>query len=1085
MQLPAMTEHTMCSRLILTVLIFTTTMLADATAYNDHVKQRTSDLFLDPCKAAGYLGDVALADDEYKALSDAAAHQLLLITSNETESLHELQVEDPVIHSQTKEPKVAKDSEQLQQLQTDVQFLKNILDGKKSEMKKSCTLKDKAQCKSKKMALRDDVQKTRIKLRRLKKQLVGLQKNERKIKGAEKLRNSENKKSQKKRKSKIVQAKIGSRVRRAATARRERLWDYGVIPYVIEANFSAANKGLFQLAMKHWENYTCITFKTKEPEDENYIVFTERPCGCCSFVGRRGNGAQGISIGKNCDKFGIVVHELGHAVGFWHEHTRPDRDQHVQILYKNVMVGQDYNFKKLTSTDVNSLGETYDFGSIMHYARNTFGRSTYLDTILPQRKPGVSVRPEIGQRVRLSPGDIRQANKLYNCPSCGKTLQESADKFSHTPKPGVSELCQWRISATHGEKIVLNITQLDIPKSYNCEDDYLEVRDGHYIKSPLLGRFCGDTIPETLISGTRMWIEYRTRNGGGRGFGAQYESICGGEITKEDGFLSSPNYPDDYRPQKNCVWKITVEEGLHVALKFQSFDIENHDGCVYDYLEVRDGPTEQSPLVGKYCGYRIPEDIKSSGRHLYVKFSSDGSVQKAGFFARFVKEFDECNDENHGCDHVCINTLGSFRCECRIGYELHYDGKRCEKACGGYIHAENGTITSPSYPDLYPSNKQCVWQIVAPNDHKINLNFTHFEIEGHNQGCEYDSVIVDRGHNGDQKSLDIFCGSTIPAPVTSDGNTIRIEFKSDNTVEKSGFTATFMTDKDECVVNNGGCQHICKNTIGSYHCACQNGFALHDDLHGCKEGGCHSEITSQQGTINSPNYPEYYPSKSDCVWLLKTALGHRIELIFRDFEIEPHQECTYDHVVVFDGEDRNARSIGIFCGAVVPDPVVSSGNRMFMIFFSDASVQRKGFEIEHRTKCGAHLEATAAAQLLISHAGFGDKNYDNKEDCDWRIQCRDGWRVQLNVTFFNLELEAECRYDAFTVFDGGHETDTVLGVYCGAEIPGIIRSSSSVLLIRFRSDDTINRKGFSLTFSAVEPDPNQIVDDKQASVPKL
>ena len=46
-------------------------------------------------------------------------------------------------------------------------------------------------------------------------------------------------------------------------------------------------------------------------------------CRCCSFVGKRGNGPQAISIGKNCDKFGIVVHELGHVVGFWHEHTRP------------------------------------------------------------------------------------------------------------------------------------------------------------------------------------------------------------------------------------------------------------------------------------------------------------------------------------------------------------------------------------------------------------------------------------------------------------------------------------------------------------------------------------------------------------------------------------------------------------------------------------------------------------------------------------------------------------------------------------------------------------------------------------------
>ena len=52
----------------------------------------------------------------------------------------------------------------------------------------------------------------------------------------------------------------------------------------------------------------------------------------------------------------------------------------------------------------------------MHYARNTFARATYVDTILPRKKPEMVVRPEIGQRVRLSPGDIAQANKLYRCP---------------------------------------------------------------------------------------------------------------------------------------------------------------------------------------------------------------------------------------------------------------------------------------------------------------------------------------------------------------------------------------------------------------------------------------------------------------------------------------------------------------------------------------------------------------------------------------------------------------------------------------------------------------------------------------------
>jgi tolkin protein len=122
------------------------------------------------------------------------------------------------------------------------------------------------------------------------------------------------------------------RATRAATAKKDRIWDYGVIPYEIDANFSGGHKALFKQAMKHWENFTCIKFVERNPLDHpNYIVFTERQCGCCSFVGKRGQGAQAISIGKNCDKFGIVVHELGHVVGFWHEHTRPDRENHVVI----------------------------------------------------------------------------------------------------------------------------------------------------------------------------------------------------------------------------------------------------------------------------------------------------------------------------------------------------------------------------------------------------------------------------------------------------------------------------------------------------------------------------------------------------------------------------------------------------------------------------------------------------------------------------------------------------------------------------------------------------------------------------------
>ena len=80
-----------------------------------------------------------------------------------------------------------------------------------------------------------------------------------------------------------------------------------------------------------------------------------------------------------------------------------------------------------------------------------------------------------------------------------------------------------------------------------------------------------------------------------------------------------------------------VPEDFQVALKFQSFEIENHDNCVYDFLEIRDGDNSAAPLIGTYCGYKMPKDIKSSSNSLWIKFVSDGSVQKAGFSASFMK----------------------------------------------------------------------------------------------------------------------------------------------------------------------------------------------------------------------------------------------------------------------------------------------------------------------------------------------------------------------------------------------------------------------------------------------------------------
>ncbi|XP_042200474.1 bone morphogenetic protein 1-like isoform X2 [Callorhinchus milii] len=861
-----------------------------------------------------------------------------------------------------------------------------------------------------------------------------------------------------------------SRNRRASTSRPERVWPEGVIPYVIGGNFTGAQRAIFRQAMRHWEKNTCVTF-LERTDEESYIVFTYRPCGCCSYVGRRGGGPQAISIGKNCDKFGIVVHELGHVIGFWHEHTRPDRDNHVTIVRENIQPGQEYNFLKMEPEEVDSLGEMYDFDSIMHYARNTFSRGIFLDTILPRYDEN-GVRPPIGQRTRLSKGDITQARKLYQCQACGETLQDSSGNFSSPGFPnGYSSFthCVWRISVTPGEKITLNFTAMDMFRSRLCWYDYVEVRDGYWRKALPRGRFCGDRLPPPLVStDSRLWIEFRSSSNVGKGFSAVYEAICGGNIHKDLGQIQSPNYPDDYRPSKVCVWNIRVSEGFHVGLTFQSFEIERHDNCAYDYLEIRDGSTERSPLLGRFCGYDKPEDIKSSSGSLWMKFVSDGSINKAGFSANFFKEMDECSRaDNGGCEQRCVNTLGSYTCACDPGFELASDKRSCEAACGGFLTKLNGSLTSPGWPKEYPANKNCVWQVVAPTQYRISLQFHFFEVEG-NDVCKYDYVEVRSGLSADSRLHGKFCGAEKPEVITSQYNNMRIEFKSDNTVSKRGFKAHFFSDKDECSKENGGCQHECVNTFGSYECQCRSGFTLHTNQHDCKEAGCEHKINSVAGTITSPNWPDKYPSRKECTWEITTTPGHRVKLAFSELDLEQHQECAYDHLEVYDGRDPKAKVLGRLCGSKKPEALTSTFNRIFIKFFSDNSVQKRGFEAAYSSECGGKLKAEVKTKDLFSHSQFGDNNYPGGASCQWLVKAEEGYGVELIFQTFEIEEEADCGYDYMELFDGSDDSAPRLGRFCGSGPPEEIYSAGDAIVIRFHTDDTISKKGFHARYTSTK-----------------
>uniref|UniRef100_A0A3B5AXX3 Cubilin n=1 Tax=Stegastes partitus TaxID=144197 RepID=A0A3B5AXX3_9TELE len=684
---------------------------------------------------------------------------------------------------------------------------------------------------------------------------------------------------------------------------------------------------------------------------------------------------------------------------------------------------------------------------------------------------------------------------------CGDTLSSPSGTITSPGHPtsyphGAN--CTWYISVVPGHLIRLSFDSFNLEYHDNCNLDYLEVYDNGTVQTGhKIGRFCGRSVPPSITSSdnllTLLFVSDKSLNK--EGFSATYVSIdastdCGESFTSPTGSFSSPNYPNYYPNSRDCIFKITVQVNMQILLNFTEFELEGSPpSCSYDFVEIRDGGYETSPLIGKFCANQKPPVLASHSNRLWIRFRSDAGVPLRGFVA-------------------------------------HWDGT--QTGCGGVLTTASGALSSPNYPLPYHPDTECYWTIRASQGNQIQLSFSDFELESSN-GCSYDYLAVYDGDSSSAPGLATLCGNQLPAAISSSGHQLYLKLRTDSTVSTGGFVASYISSRNTHTADvvrlqlryysqcSWTIQASSGNTINFTFTAFQlepvsanctydyvklydgpnqqapligtfcgftpppanssTGSALtlvfHTDSHFSMSGfqmmwyqnGCGGDLSGPSGSLSSPGYPDRYPENRECFWYIVTSPGSSITLTIHEFDVEFHQDCNYDVLAVYGGPDTSAPQLAKLCSTTSnPMQVSSTGNQLTVRFKSDAYVSGRGFNAswaEAPGGCGGPVTAPSGE----IHSPSYPNSYPNNVDCSWVIMVDHSHRVFLNFTDLDVEYHSNCSFDYIAVSDS---SAPILAHVCGSSVPLSVTSTQNTIYVRFRSDGTNNRRGFSARFSEGE-----------------
>uniref|UniRef100_A0A672MWW3 CUB and Sushi multiple domains 2 n=1 Tax=Sinocyclocheilus grahami TaxID=75366 RepID=A0A672MWW3_SINGR len=634
---------------------------------------------------------------------------------------------------------------------------------------------------------------------------------------------------------------------------------------------------------------------------------------------------------------------------------------------------------------------------------------------------------------------------------------------------------------------------------------------------------------------------------------------CGGNLTQRIGTILSPGYPEPYLNSLSCVWKISVPEGMGIQIQVISFVTEQN----WDSLEVFDGGDSTDTMLGSFSGTTVPALLNSTSNQLYLHFFSDISVSAAGFRLEYkTVSLTSCpepvvpmNGFKVG-ERLQMNSVVSFQCD--PGYTLqgvshiscmpgpvrrwNYPPPLCIAQCGGIREVMEGTILSPGFPGNYPSNSDCTWRIYLPVGYGAHVQFLNFSTE-----ANHDFLEIRNGPFDTSTVIGKFSGQDLPPSLLTTSHETTMYFHSDHSQNKPGFRFDYQAyELQECPdpepFRNGVVVGAGYNVGQSISFECYPGYQLmgHSILtcqHGTTrnwdhpfprcEVPCGGNITSDNGTIFSPGYPEDYSTSADCSWLITVAHGLGIRLNFTLLQVHGPQ----DFITVWDGPQETARKLGVFTEGEPNNPPSSTSNQVLIRF---RSYSEKGglFKINYQAyrlqfclpppiipnaeilmaskefkigdivlyrclpgyhlngnsiqtcRLGTHLEfegpptsftcpmnevLTASTGIILSQSP--GSSLPHFESCSWVVKVDSGY----NITFTVEHFQTSRQFDELEIFDGpSRQSPLLISLSGNYSSPFSITSTANKVYLHWSFDHTSSHKGFRIRYSAAycsTPDP--------------